>query len=213
MEIVSFVVVVRSCFFRYFWGLVALSSHLSMAHAGQEEVDFPSSLPSVQVTEEPPISVSTGPFTFPRLAPPPARPVSQELRVEERDGSCGSQGKISSLCRLINQERTAEGLAPMKLDRGLLRFSQGWARHMAETGDFSHGDFGARIQTAAISASLFPSENVSWGSGGRSPESVFRGWMNSPHHRENMLRPSNRRMGLGNASGSTGDYWSADFSM
>ena len=41
-------------------------------------------------------------------------------------------------------------------------------------------------------------ENIAWGAGGRgSPRKIVKVWMNSPGHRQNMLSPRFRDIGIG----------------
>ncbi len=51
-------------------------------------------------------------------------------------------------------------------------------------------------------------ENIACGQ--RSAAEVVRGWMNSPGHRANILRPEFTRIGVGLAGGGrAGTYWTA----
>ena len=58
---------------------------------------------------------------------------------------------------------------------------------MLRTGTFSHGAFSARIRRAGVRSPRV-GENLAWGAGEYgSVRSIFRAWMRSPEHRENIL--------------------------
>lgn len=48
-------------------------------------------------------------------------------------------------------------------------------------------------------------ENIA--AGQRTPEAVFKAWMNSPGHKRNILNPAFRDVGFGRA----GNYWTVNF--
>ncbi|MGA7936518.1 MAG: CAP domain-containing protein, partial [Kovacikia sp.] len=48
-------------------------------------------------------------------------------------------------------------------------------------------------------------ENVAQGQ--QTPEAVVQSWMNSPHHRDNLLSPGYQDLGVGYAN----NYWTQDF--
>ncbi|MFC6342709.1 CAP domain-containing protein, partial [Nocardioides hankookensis] len=84
-------------------------------------------------------------------------------------------------------------------------FAERWARHMARTGRLVHQD----LQPIARRCGLrMAGENIAYGySSGRSV--VNRGWMHSEGHRENILRPSYRLMGIGAARDRHGRWWTS----
>jgi uncharacterized protein YkwD len=68
---------------------------------------------------------------------------------------------------------------------------------------------GDRIQNAGY---LFSSagENVAYGFGDAA--AVMSGWMNSEGHRQNILNPNYKEIGIGYAQGADGrPYWTQDF--
>ena len=50
-------------------------------------------------------------------------------------------------------------------------------------------------------------ENIAMGQ--RSPEEVVKGWMDSPGHRENILKPGFTHIGIGYDK--NGNYWTQQF--
>jgi hypothetical protein len=96
------------------------------------------------------------------------------------------------LLDLANRARRRAGLGPLALDQGLTRAAREHATEMALRGQISHQFSGeaALAQRLAKDCSLYiveAGENVA------SAENVDRahdGLMRSPHHRDNLLRPS-----------------------
>jgi uncharacterized protein YkwD len=118
----------------------------------------------------------------------------------------------AALC-LVNQERAANGLPPLKLNRRLAKAATGHSADMAQKDYFSHdsedgSNFVDRIQRAGyIAPHVFPSlgENLAWGSGDLgSPQATVDDWMGSTGHRRNILNPHFRQAGIGVAFGDAG---------
>ncbi len=102
----------------------------------------------------------------------------------------------------INQVRQNENLQPLKHNEKLAQVARNYSRQMAENNFFSHtGDDGSTLQDRVRAAgiiywvvgeNLFKSTNV--------PQPVrvaVDGWMESPGHRENILRPVFTETGVG----------------
>lgn len=95
------------------------------------------------------------------------------------------------LLAAVNQERTAAGLTPVRLNPALAQAAERHARQMAAHGSISHrfageSDLTSRGATAGVHFSLI-SENV-----GEAPSAVkiHELWMHSPHHRANLMDPA-----------------------
>jgi uncharacterized protein YkwD len=110
----------------------------------------------------------------------------------------------ATLC-LLNQQRRADGLRPLRDNRALNRASQRHARDMARHHYFAHGNFVQRIAAAHYlrgTHSWMVGENIAWGSYAyATPAAIVEMWMHSPPHRENILNPSFREIGIGVARG------------
>ena len=92
---------------------------------------------------------------------------------------------------LHNAERTAIGLHPLTLDDGLVSFARGWSFEMEATG-FGHSDLSVPGDWQGVG------ENIGWSQGlGSDCTNLNSGFMNSPGHRANILRPSFDRVGIG----------------
>jgi uncharacterized protein YkwD len=115
---------------------------------------------------------------------------------------------------LLNQDRAASGLAPLaensRLDSSALIHSS----EMRQYSYFAHespdgSPFSARIANSGYLAGASRwtiGENIAWGSlilG--TPNAINTAWMNSPHHRDNILDPDYREIGIGSISGSPRD--------
>jgi uncharacterized protein YkwD len=114
------------------------------------------------------------------------------------------QVDIATVC-LLNDERRAHGLRPLRINRKLSLASARHARSMAQHKYFAHGDFVGRIRAAhylAGASSWIVGENIAWGSSNLgTPSSIVDAWMNSPPHRANILSPQFREIGIGVSRG------------
>jgi uncharacterized protein YkwD len=115
----------------------------------------------------------------------------------------------ATLC-VLNAERRARHLRPLRLNRRLSRAARRHARDMVSRRYFSHdslsgADFVDRIRRTGYlrsARSWFVGENLAWGSGDRStPRSVMQAWMGSHGHRANILTGRFREIGIGVAYG------------
>ena len=107
----------------------------------------------------------------------------------------------AALLKVMNKTRKAHGLAPLRVDPNLLRAARWQSVDMASKGYFAHGAFQQRMAAFRVRGPKI-GENLGWGSGSlAAPQVIVRGWLNSPSHRQNLLRPGYRRVGIGAAVG------------
>ena len=102
------------------------------------------------------------------------------------------------LVALVNEERVAAGLAPLELDPRLVPVARAHATEMFRLRSFSHvstvtGTPFDRLFAAGIRYTR-AGENLAYA---RSVATAHRGLMDSPGHRENILRPEFTRIGIG----------------
>src|SRR5688572_489799 len=106
------------------------------------------------------------------------------------------QYELSVLC-LVNERRIQIGKSDLELNPALTRAAVRQSEAMITRGFFSHRWPSGRSLNDRIDAAGYMrgaeqwsyGENLAWGYGGRStPLSIVDGWMNSPPHRENLLR-------------------------
>lgn len=120
----------------------------------------------------------------------------------------------NQVIQLVNQERTARGISPLRANLQLSRVARYKSQDMLNNNYFSHispvygspfkmmESFGIRFVAAG--------ENIALGQ--RSPQEVMNSWMNSPGHRANILSEAFTEIGVGYAKGPTGrNYWTQMF--
>ncbi|MEV0176119.1 CAP domain-containing protein [Streptomyces sp. NPDC050803] len=115
---------------------------------------------------------------------------------------------------LTNRERTRAGLPPLAVDPVLTAAAQAHSADMVARAFYSHtSPDGSRPwdrAAAAGSARRSIGENIACGQ--RSAAEVVEGWMNSPGHRANILKPDFTHIGVGFAGGGrAGTYWTQVF--
>ncbi|MFD5627633.1 CAP domain-containing protein [Streptomyces sp. NPDC127072] len=129
-----------------------------------------------------------------------------------------SQGGLartaSEVVALTNAERTAAGLRPLSVDPLLTDAAQRHSDDMVARAFYSHTSPGGAQPwdraAAAGSTRRTIGENIACGQ--RSPAEVVLGWMNSPGHRANILKPAFTHIGTGLAGGGkAGTYWTQLF--
>ncbi|MFD8523595.1 CAP domain-containing protein [Streptomyces capillispiralis] len=127
------------------------------------------------------------------------------------DGLDRTAGEVLDL---TNRERARAGLPPLSRDPLLTAAAQAHSADMVARDFYSHtAPDGSRPwdrAAAAGSARRTIGENIACGQ--RSAAEVVRGWMNSPGHRANILKPDFTHLGVGFAGGGrAGTYWTQLF--
>ncbi len=111
----------------------------------------------------------------------------------------------SSIACLINEQRAAYGVGPVQPNGSLHDAALSHSTEMVREGYFEHTSpagltFVQRIEGTGYmrgARSWEVGENLVWGSGPLStPRSLVTSWMNSPPHRENLLRGRFREIGI-----------------
>ena len=120
---------------------------------------------------------------------------------------------MSEVVTMTNQRRAQHGCQPLAVSLDLTIASIRQSLYMARTGQFSHvwrdgTTFLARSRAAGYQR---PSgENIAWGY--QTAADVMEAWMNSPHHRQNILNCDARSIGTGVAYAETGlPYYTETF--
>ncbi|MFD4524430.1 CAP domain-containing protein [Streptomyces sp. NPDC058470] len=120
----------------------------------------------------------------------------------------------SEVVALTNAERTATGLRPLAVDLLLTNAAQAHSDDMVARAFYSHTspDGTQPWDRAAAAGSTRRSIGENIACGQRSPAEVVLGWMNSPGHRANILKPAFTHLGIGLAGGGRmGTYWTQLF--
>jgi uncharacterized protein YkwD len=115
----------------------------------------------------------------------------------------------ATLC-LLNGERADRGLAPLALNPQLSAGAGAYAQDLVAGSYFSHtGRDGSDLRTRVARTGYLRhdrawalGENLAWGTGSlATPGSIMVAWMNSPGHRDNILNPEFREIGIGIVTG------------
>ena len=119
------------------------------------------------------------------------------------------QSEIYEVFELTNTERAKNGLNLLELDNNLIKSAQGHAEDMYNNSYFSHTSLDGRTLSDRILKYSrefnFMGENIAKGQ--NSPKSVIDSWMASQGHRENILNPNYKKIGIGYYKG----YWVQNF--
>jgi uncharacterized protein YkwD len=115
-----------------------------------------------------------------------------------------AKARKQTLC-LLNRERRARHLKPLRSQKRLFVASYRQSRAMVRKRFFSHVQPGGiGLLTRLVRTHYLPSrrwlvgENIAFGAGAfDSPLKTVRAWMNSTGHRANILRPGFRQIGIG----------------
>lgn len=136
---------------------------------------------------------------------------------ETPSGTASADAFAQKVVELTNAERAKFGLPPLKRQPQLDASSTWLAEDMAENNYFEHTDrmgrtIGKRITFFGYDAWSMVGENIA--AGCRTPEDVVEAWMQSPGHRENILRPEFSEIGIGFVRSEKNPYkffWVQDF--
>ncbi|MFI1735006.1 CAP domain-containing protein [Streptomyces acidicola] len=115
---------------------------------------------------------------------------------------------------LTNAERASAGLRPLADDPLLATAAQAHSTDMVARAFYSHTspDGGEPWHRAAAAGSTRRTIGENIACGQRSAAEVVRGWMDSPGHRANILKPGFTHIGIGFAGGGeAGTYWTQLF--
>ena len=123
-------------------------------------------------------------------------------------GGAGGAAIPASIVDYTNVQRVRAGVAPLRANARLMEAAQLQAEQMASLGRMEHTLRGSRYPTpqdrlAAVGYkwSAF-AENIAYGQHG--PADVTESWMESAHHRTNMLNGTYTELGTGYAVDGTG---------
>lgn len=114
-----------------------------------------------------------------------------------------SQEKLLALC---NEARANDSLTQLKLNDALCENAQKRADEIAQTGELSHTrPDGSGCFTAVTVNYSVVGENLAKGDG--NAENIFKEWMNSPAHKENIMNGNFTQIGFGCAENDGTIYW------
>jgi uncharacterized protein YkwD len=125
--------------------------------------------------------------------PQPPNITAQSQSIEQMEAATRS---------LVNAERKKRGLQPLKHNEALSKIARSYSRRMSKEDFFSHYDpagksVSDRVKSAKISYRMV-GENLAMNYNVPDPiRTAVKGWLESPGHRENMLRKDFSETGLG----------------
>jgi uncharacterized protein YkwD len=120
---------------------------------------------------------------------------------------------VARVIELVNVERQRVGRSPLAANAALMRMAQDYAGVMGDGTCFSHAcgsTLGQRINQSGYTDWTAAGENIALGQA--TPEAVMSAWMASQGHRDNLLNPAYKHIGVGLAARSNGQLvWVQDF--
>ena len=114
---------------------------------------------------------------------------------------------------LVNERRTAAGLSPLSWNENVAGVARYHSQNMADHKFFSHtGADGKKVSNRADALGVKKwhalGENIAYNRGFKSPlESAVQSWMNSPGHRDNILKNDWQESGIGVVVSEDGAYY------
>ncbi len=140
--------------------------------------------------------------------------------VPRLNGGCqipaNADAMVQKVLELVNQERTHRGLNAVTLNPQLTRLAEDYACQMIDQGFFDHFTPGPEPlgpgERAIDAGYIFLALCENLAAGQTSPEQVMTEWMASESHRQNILGPQWREVGIAvRAGGEHGVYWVQEF--
>ena len=125
-------------------------------------------------------------------------------------GSTASAAQSShekTVIRLVNAERTERDRVALRSQACLQRYADAWASAMARHDTLKHRSSTSLRQIMRTCRLSGIGENIAFGY--PTATAVVQGWMGSPGHRANILRPAYRYTGLGAHRDSDGRVYHA----
>jgi uncharacterized protein YkwD len=154
----------------------------------------------------------------------PASADAQCGRADDSPSAVGREVSARTTQCLINRERAARGLRPLRVDPRLSSAARSHSDDMVAQRYFAHDSpsgvsFTTRIERTGwmrSRRSWTVGENIGEGSGAlASPRALVSAWMHSSDHRASILAPEFRLIGigvtLGTRTGEAGATYTTDF--
>lgn len=112
---------------------------------------------------------------------------------------------------LVNEQRAANGLAPLTLNASLSNAARAKSQDMHDNNYFSHTSptYGSPFDMLKAFGISYRSAGENIAMGYSTPQAVMSAWMNSPGHRANILNASYTQIGVGYVA--DGNYWTQEF--
>jgi uncharacterized protein YkwD len=136
-------------------------------------------------------------------------------RVCAADGDKKDAPKVTltadeqTILDLTNKARAEEKLPPLKLNATLTEVARAHSKNMAKKAELNHELDGKKPADRVLAAGYnwdCVGENIAVGEGTPIDE-IFKTWMDSPHHKENILRKEYKEIGIGIAKNEKGEAY------
>jgi uncharacterized protein YkwD len=114
-------------------------------------------------------------------------------RLAAKNAAAGARAR--AIVAAVNAVRTAHLLPTLSVDLRLSRAARAHSLDMLRRGYFAHGNLGARMARFHVRGTLFE-EDLVYSSGVLSAQRAVADWLASPPHRETLLDPKLRRIGV-----------------
>ncbi len=135
--------------------------------------------------------------------PPPAPAAAQ-------DPNCPGKDNHALMCRLVNEYRAKHGLNPVQLDAAVTHEAQYWSDQLNRQSAcwflYHDTNYHDRMH-ARFPGRRFRENAACSGSTGGGAKFILQKWIDSSGHRENMLTPAWKTIGVG----VTKNIWVIDF--
>jgi uncharacterized YkwD family protein/spore coat assembly protein SafA len=120
----------------------------------------------------------------------------------------------NQVIKLVNQQRAAQGIKPLKANWQLSRVARYKSQDMKTRNYFTHTSpaYGSPFDMMKAFGISFSTAGENIAAGQATAQEVMKSWMNSPGHRKNILSASFTEIGVGYVSGgSYRHYWTQMF--
>ena len=117
----------------------------------------------------------------------------------------------NEVIRLVNVERSKQGLKSLDSDWQLSRVARYKSQDMRDNGYFSHTSptYGSPFEMMKSFGISYRTAGENIAKGQKTPKAVVNAWMNSSGHRANILNSSFTKIGVGYVA--NGSYWTQMF--
>jgi uncharacterized protein YkwD len=114
-----------------------------------------------------------------------------------------------AILEFINQARAKEKLPALKANPTLFKVARAHSKNMAKQAQMKH-DLDDKTPAQRVEAAGYDyrsvGENIAAGAGW-DVEAVFNGWMESQHHKDNILKKAYQEIGIGLATNDKGEVY------
>lgn len=118
------------------------------------------------------------------------------------------------ILKLVNAERSKQGLSPLTLNWELSRVAKFKSEDMRDNNYFSHTSptYGSPFEMMKSFGISYKSAGENIAAGQKTSQEVMNNWMNSSGHKANILSKNYTQLGVGKATGGSYEtYWTQMF--